>query len=154
MPQEISLQPPYIGSVHIHPSELIYTSHMLYDNRELPNASDREENAGAAMLRARYRGPFESYKLNKNKADTDRDLKLIAKQLNKERKRLIDSMSLMMDSISYPSVIKYIDVAHDDRDQNEIRYYSIIELKTSAADLQRQIDLVSDRMKYWTVGLS
>jgi len=126
---------------------------MLYDNRELPKPSDREENAGTAMLRARYRGPFESYKLNKNKADINRDLKLLARQLSKERERLLDTISLMLNTKGYPAVINYIDVAHDDRDTNEIRHFSSSEFKTSTADLQRQIDQASERMRYWTVGL-
>ena len=123
---------------------------MLYDNRELPKPSDREENAGSTMLRARYRGPFESYKINKNKADISRDLKLLSQQLSKERGRLLDTISLMLNPKGYPAVIKYIDVTNDSR---EIRHYSISKLKTSAAGLQRQIDEVSERMRYWTVNM-
>lgn len=82
------------GHHEFHPSELSKIKTIRIEKPMIkPPISHREKYSGTSVLRMRYRGPVESYKMNKAKSDIYRDLFVLRSKINNEGQRLIQYIS-------------------------------------------------------------
>lgn len=78
------------GHLEFNPSSLSKTINVRIEKPMIkPSQTNREKYSGSSIMRMRYRGPMESLKMNKIKADTYKDLFILRNKIENERIRLI-----------------------------------------------------------------
>ena len=77
------------GHFEFHPSTLSQIRTIRIEKPMIkPPQLNREVYSGTSVLRMRYRGPVESYKMNKAKSDIFKDLFILRRKINYEHQRL------------------------------------------------------------------
>ena len=78
------------GHLEFNPSSLSKTLNVRIEKPMIiPSQTNREKYSGTSIARMRYRGPMESFKMNKSKADTYKDLFILRRKIENERLRFI-----------------------------------------------------------------